>query len=363
MYEVLNHLLQSTLFAAVAGLLTLALKKNHARARYWLWLAASVKFLIPFSVLVNVGSRLGWSSPHPKIHRMIVMVEEIRVAGRPLIVNLGGPQATHSIWPALLLILWACGCVAVLLFWWRRWRRVTAVVRAALPVTEGRELEALRRVETSLDPAGKGACATVVSEATLEPGIFGIFHPILLLPAGIGESLDDAQLEAIIAHELCHVRRRDNLAAAIHMLIEAVFWFHPLVWWLGARMVDERERACDEDVLRLGSEPDAYAEGILKGCRFYLASPLVYVSGITAADLKRRIHRIMTQQIGYRLSLGRRLSLCAAALTPLSVLVTIALLNAPPGRAQTPAGAKASFEVASIKLNKSGARGGQFCPP
>ena len=56
-----NHLWQSTLFAAAAGLLTLALRKNHARARYWLWLAASLKFLVPFSLLTSLGSRMAWS--------------------------------------------------------------------------------------------------------------------------------------------------------------------------------------------------------------------------------------------------------------------------------------------------------------
>src|SRR5215471_2802359 len=56
-----NHLWQSTLFAAVAGLLTLILRKNHARARYWLWLAASVKFLVPFSLLISIGRGLAWS--------------------------------------------------------------------------------------------------------------------------------------------------------------------------------------------------------------------------------------------------------------------------------------------------------------
>ena len=53
-----NHLWQSTVFVITAGLLTLILRKNHARVRYWLWLAASVKFLIPFSLLVAVGSYL-----------------------------------------------------------------------------------------------------------------------------------------------------------------------------------------------------------------------------------------------------------------------------------------------------------------
>ena len=101
----------------------------------------------------------------------------------------------------------------------------------------------------------------------VEPGVFGIFRPVLLLPEGIAERLDQAQLEAILAHELCHIRRRDNLTAAIHMAVQATFWFHPLVWWLGARLVDERERACDEEVLRLGNKPQVYAEGILNVCK------------------------------------------------------------------------------------------------
>ncbi len=56
-----NHLWQSTLFAIAAGLLTLLLRKNQARARYGLWLAASLKFLIPFALLVNIGTHLAWS--------------------------------------------------------------------------------------------------------------------------------------------------------------------------------------------------------------------------------------------------------------------------------------------------------------
>jgi len=55
-----NHLCQSTVFAAAMGALTLPLKQNRAAVRYWLWLAASVKFLVPFSLLVNIGSQFGW---------------------------------------------------------------------------------------------------------------------------------------------------------------------------------------------------------------------------------------------------------------------------------------------------------------
>jgi beta-lactamase regulating signal transducer with metallopeptidase domain len=120
-----------------------------------------------------------------------------------------------------------------------------------------------------------------------EPGVFGIFRPVMLLPAGIVERLTPEQLLAILLHEANHMRRRDNLTAFLHMLVEAVFWFHPRVWWIGARLVDERERACDEEVLRLGSEPHTYAEGILNICKLCVESPSACGSGVTGANLKK----------------------------------------------------------------------------
>ena len=96
----------------------------------------------------------------------------------------------------------------------------------------------------------------------MEPGVFGVVRPALLLPASLFERLTPGQLNAVIAHELYHVRRRDNLVAAFHMFVETVFWFHPMVWWIGRRMVEERERACDDAVLSMGSEPRVYAEAV-----------------------------------------------------------------------------------------------------
>ena len=100
------------------------------------------------------------------------------------------------------------------------------------------------------------------SRALYEPGVFGIWRPVIVLPEGIAQRLSVAELQGVIAHEVCHVQRHDNLTAAIHMVVESLFWFHPLVWWLGARLLDERERACDESVLALGAEPQLYAGSI-----------------------------------------------------------------------------------------------------
>ena len=88
----------------------------------------------------------------------------------------------------------------------------------------------------------------------------GAFHPVLLLPEGVADQLSGTELEAIVAHEVCHWRRRDNLTASLRMVVEAIFWFYPLVWWLETRLIAERERACDEAVVAAGCDPNAYAE-------------------------------------------------------------------------------------------------------
>ena len=358
--SVFYHLWQSTLFACIVALLTLALRKNQARWRCRLWLAASIKFLIPFSVLVGIGNRLGWQAPGLAAQpRMAFFMEEIRAAFvQPMVHEalIAAPTVTFSVVPALVLLVWLCGCATVLLRWAVRWRRIHAAMRGAAPLTEGREFRALRRIQQL---AGDRRPLALLSSADrLEPGVFGIFRTALLWPAGISERLADGQLEAIMAHEVCHVRRRDNLAAAVHMLVEAVFWFHPLVWWLGARLVDERENACDEEVLRLGSAPQVYAESILKTCQFYLESPLVCMAGVTGSDLKKRIERIMTQRNGRRLDGTRKLLLAAAGIAAVAGPVVFGVFSAPATHAQSPAApsqpaAKPAFEVASIKPSNS----------
>src|SRR2546421_307152 len=297
-----NHLWQSTLFAGVVGLLTLLLRKNRADTRYSLWLIASAKFLLPFSLLIGMGSHLRWSKrpavTQPSIFAVTQVISEpfAEVNPGPAAARPAGSPVTTILYavPILLLTAWSCGCAAVLFFWWGRRRRMAAAKHGSSLVQAGRELETLRSLERNAQMAGQ--IELRISESTLEPGILGIFRPVLLLPAGISDRLTDAQLQAIITHELCHVRRRDNLAAVVHMLIEAIFWFHPLLWWIGARLVDERERACDEEALRLGSEPQVYAESILKVCKFYVESPLFCAAGVTGSNLKKRIEAIMVHR-------------------------------------------------------------------
>jgi beta-lactamase regulating signal transducer with metallopeptidase domain len=311
-----DHLWQSTLFAAMGGVLTLALRNNRARVRHGLWLAASCKFLIPISLLIALGGHIEWRKAQAirQSNVSVVMEQVSQPFTAPAVSSpaITAPPPASPL-PAILLGIWGCGFIGITGSWWVRWRRIRAAVRAGSPMDIDLPIRAIS------------------SPSQLEPGIFGIFRPVLLLPADVTIRLTPAQLKAVIAHELCHVRHRDSLFAAIHMFVETVFWFHPSVWWIGKRMVEERERACDEEVLRDFAEPKAYAEGILNVCKLYVESQLACVSGVSGgSNLKDRVEAIMKNQIALRLNFAKKAVLAGAGIAAFAVPIGIGMMNAPP---------------------------------
>ena len=210
---VLDHLWQTTAFVAVVWVTTLALWKNAARVRYGLWLAGSVKFLVPFSLLMGLGSLL--PAPQSVVTGTEAPVySAVDVVTQPFReVATAAPVAHVASWdewmPMLLGVVWLCGVLVVLAVWVRRWWQMAEVLRRESRVEEGRVFAILRR----LDP--RGQVALVQTEGSMEPGVFGVWRPVLLWPEGLSELLEDEHIEAIVAHEVMHVRRLDNLTAML----------------------------------------------------------------------------------------------------------------------------------------------------
>ncbi len=330
-----DHLWQSTLCAGVAGLVTLALRKNRARVRHAVWLVASCKFLLPFSVLVALGAHIPWRTAPMTIASPVSIA--LGEAGHPFT----GPAFESTVLPvhpsahllpSFLFGTWLCGFVGIALSWWVRWRRIRAAAHSGTPV----HLDITIRA--------------VSCPGTIQPGVFGIFRPVLLLPEDIFHRLTPAQLSAVIAHELCHVRHRDNLIAVVQMLVETIFWFHPLVWWIGKRMIAERERACDEEVLRLGIEPNTYAESILRVCALYVESPLACLSGVTGSGLKKRIQAIVGARQEVELGFARKVGLAAAGMACVASPIVVGALNAPPLWSQTQSSPLATVKFRSVSI-------------
>src|SRR5688500_8696939 len=236
-----EHLWQSTWFAIAAGLLTLLLRRD-ARMRFWVWFAASLKFLVPFSLLTLLGQQFVWQVDEQ------ALLPLVQHAAAPLTSTVVIDDLSDST-TSTLIGVWMVGTLLVLSRWFAQWLRVRRLVRNSVPC--------------SLIAPLSVRCTSAIDE----PGVVGIVDPVLLVPTRLATHLTPAQLDCVIAHEWWHVRRRDNLTAAIHSCIQALFWFHPLTWWIGARMVEAREHACDEGALAEGVEPRAYAESILRVCR------------------------------------------------------------------------------------------------
>jgi bla regulator protein BlaR1 len=367
-----NHLWQSTVFAALIWLILLLLRRNPARIRYRLWLTASVKFLFPFEILIRLGAILpGFRNQGLK--PQISMYHLVDVAGRPFSRIAWSPVShtsqamdfSHRLFanaPVILALSWFIGAVTVCMVWYWRWRQITSIRRKAVPIKEGREVEKLCQLEKQ--SGIRRRIGLLRSQDVLEPAIFGVVRPVLLWPDRLSEHLKDEHIEAIMAHEIMHVRRHDNITATIHMFVEAMFWFHPLVWWIEKRLVEERERACDEAVVWRRGCPDIYAESLLMACRFCVESPLPCVPGIGGAHLGSRIAGIMSARSLQDLGFKRKLLLALTGSLAIAGPVVFGLVATPRIDAQSDSVGAApkvpEFDVATVRLNKSHDNGERF---
>jgi beta-lactamase regulating signal transducer with metallopeptidase domain len=271
-----NHLWQSTLFCGGAWLITLALRANSASLRHWIWLLASLKFLVPFSLLFYVGSYIGLPVARAVDTQPLMLGDALQSVSL-LVSPTGALRASGSGAGSIALLVltaaWLGGVLLVGTRWLRAWRAADSLVRAARPAP--------------------GALADArITDADIEPAVARVFHPVVLLPAALLERLTQPEIDAVLAHEQEHIARHDNLKDSIHRVVEMLFWFHPAVWWIGRQMIEERERACDEAVLAHGHDGGEYASGILAVCRHCSAGAAVTATA-TSGNLTQRVRYIL----------------------------------------------------------------------
>jgi beta-lactamase regulating signal transducer with metallopeptidase domain len=231
-----EHLGQATIFGALAWAAALALRRGDASARYGIWLMASAKFALPAGLLAGL-----WPVAPISLSTALPSAESVREA-----FPSAAPRPNEFL--CVLTAVWVLGVAAF---------AVRSLIKAATP------------------------CG---------PAVRGIFRPRVLLPAGISDLLAPSELDAVLRHERAHIARLDTLTAALHRAVACLFWFHPLVWWIERRLVEERERACDAQVIASGVPREAYAAALLKlSC--YGAGALE--PGISRSNLKQRLEGII----------------------------------------------------------------------
>jgi beta-lactamase regulating signal transducer with metallopeptidase domain len=187
-------------------------------------------------------------------------------------------------------VAWLAG-VAVLLGrmaggWWR----VRRLHRAALATPSSRWQTACRRLAYRL---GLPAAAHVVESAMVDvPTVVGWLRPAILLPVAALALLTPSQIEAIIAHELAHIRRHDYAVNLLQTIAETLLFYHPAVWWVSNRIRVEREHCCDEVAVAVCGDPVGYAQALaeLESSRTMAATMAMAATG---GSLSQRVRRIL----------------------------------------------------------------------
>jgi uncharacterized protein (TIGR03435 family) len=181
------------------------------------------------------------------------------------------------------------------------------------------------------------------------PGVIGWLRPIVLLPPATAMGLTPQQLEAVLAHELAHIRRHDYLVNILQMMVETVLFYHPVVWWTSRRIRFERELCCDDLAVASCGDALTYARALTTLETLRVTKPTLAV-GSTGGPLLYRIHRLMnasTREYGPSRWPGALL-LCLG-------LVCAALnMNWVRAQTQTSPVTRLAFEAASVKPNTSG---------
>ena len=186
------------------------------------------------------------------------------------------------------------------------------------------------------------------SEFVSVPMTVSVLRPTILFPL-TWRDWDDAKLDAVIAHEMSHVGRRDLVTHRLAALHCAIFWFSPLAWWLNRQLADLAEQASDEAALRHGADRTAYAKTLLG---FFEAlhgtSGRVWWQGVSMASAGRAEQR-MERILGWNGSVAMNLKKSVAVtIVMLAVPVVYVVASASPQERKVDAQSSATFELAQV---------------
>jgi beta-lactamase regulating signal transducer with metallopeptidase domain len=156
-------------------------------------------------------------------------------------------------------IAWALGFEALSIRIVLGLRRIREIVQSASPLAPKWQAR-FDRVREGLAP--NRAVRWLATDRISVPMTVGVLRPVILLPFATLAGMSPAELELIVAHELAHIRRFDYLVNLAQSIVEAIYFFHPAVWWISSRVREDREACCDDVVVRSYGDPFAYARAL-----------------------------------------------------------------------------------------------------
>jgi beta-lactamase regulating signal transducer with metallopeptidase domain len=250
-------------------------------------LAAMV--LLPLATFVEALSVAAQSGPHalPAVDQRTDV---------PLVMADGSRIWTNRSIPAAGMLAFLYGWIAPL------WLAGAALASIRL-VWAMRHVRAVRRtgvtaparIAAVVDRLAAGRVArritVMVTALTDGPATVGWLKPVILLPPALLTGLSASQIEAILAHEVAHIRRHDYIVNLLQIAAETLVFYHPAVWWVSRRIRAERELCCDDFAVRMSGNPQDYAQALAAVARHAITVAAIGAAGPT---LPQRVRRLLT---------------------------------------------------------------------
>jgi beta-lactamase regulating signal transducer with metallopeptidase domain len=303
---------KATVILLVAAGASLLLRRSAAALRHLVWALAFVGVLVlPVAGAIIPDWRLAaWPSLDVPVgvdaHQVLTEPEpgsagSSTVAAAPRAAPQPSAQATVQEssplrfritpdWTAFVIPVWVGGVALVLLALALALGRIAWVGRTAAPLMDPAWAQLARDVAGALGV--RRPVRLLRSAGPAMPMTWGIWRPVILLPAD-ADTWSVERRRDVLLHEMAHVRRHDFLTQLIARVACAVYWFNPLAWLAGSSLRVERERACDDHVLRAGAKPSAYASHLLEIARALRAAPATSLASVAMARPSQLATRLL----------------------------------------------------------------------
>lgn len=252
---VVAFLWQGAVIGAVVALALRAVRAEDAQRRHDVALAGALACVVTFAGTLFVQLRTG--SPASPIE---LLLPEL-AAGAALEALLVAPDpALMPGWEVLSAWAWLLGCAFMVLRGSAQWASARSIVRSASPPEARHWTLVLESVGERLGL--RHAPRLLVSERLASPALIGWWRPAIVVPVAMLTRLSTAQVEAVLAHELAHLRRSDHAVNALLAIAEVLLFFHPVVWRLLREVRKQRELCTDQLALTVIDEPRLLAEAL-----------------------------------------------------------------------------------------------------
>ncbi len=272
------HLIESTAWALLFLGIVLLLRIKSASTKCWLYRMSLIKFLIPTALFaswltVDRNSEIAFLVTADSVISAVEFTKEQSFFNYPF-------------------YLWLLGIDALVILTLLRGIRYHRRIQSISTQFEGHHQALLQQTLSKMNVSGRSIHGTLI-ESGPSIALYGIFRPRIIAKRAFLDTLSEDELVSAYQHEISHWIRRDNLWQLLTEVVTAVFWFHPLVWFIRNRLSLETVKACDETDLGFGKSADSYAHCLLKAAEFSHEENQFGAIALSETSLNQRVSHVI----------------------------------------------------------------------